>query len=320
LSQAPARVAVDGATGYLGNHVVAQLRAQGFDVLCLVHSGAREKDIAFLKSLGAETVVVSLEKENDELVTSLKQCAYAIHLIGSIAPKKGETLAGLHGSQAATLVAAAKKAGIRKLIQVTALGSSANAASEYHRTKWEAEEFFRNSGIPHIIYQPSLIIGKACGNRNSKLVSRYMDLIDSRPRVPVIGGGANKVQPIFVVDLAQAIVAGLLDDRYNNRAYELGGPEVLSMRQFVEKLIKFKDSDKSIAAIPIFAVSIAASVLEKIQSVPIVSRDQVTLSQTDNVCKSNALDTIFGIRPTSVDEALNSYRERNATEMAASGK
>lgn len=320
MSQTNLRVAVDGATGYLGNHVVAELRKQGFEVVCLVHEGAREKDLAFLKSLGAAIAVVSLESENDQLVAALKGTHCAIHLIGSIAPKKGETLAALHGSQAENFVKAAKKAGVRKLIQVTALGSASDAESEYHRTKWQAEEFFRNSGIPHIIYQPSLIIGKTCGNRNSKLVSRYMDLIDKRPKVPVIGGGHNKVQPIFVGDLAQAIVKGVTEDGYNNRAYELGGSEVVTMRQFVERLIKLKGANKTISAVPIFAANLAASVLEKIQTVPVVSRDQVRLSQYDNICKANALDTIFGVKPTSLDEALSTYQTQTATEMAPTGK
>jgi uncharacterized protein YbjT (DUF2867 family) len=320
VSETPIRVAVDGATGYVGNHVVAELRKQGLDVLCLIHAGAREKDIAFLTSLGAEIAVVSLETDNAELQSALSKCQYAIHLIGSIAPKKGETLAGLHGSQAENLVKAAKKAGIRKILQVTALGSAKDAPSEYHRTKWQAEEHVRNSAIPYIIYQPSLIVGKTCGNRNSKLVTRYIDMIESRPRVPVIGGGQNKVQPIFVVDLAQAIAKGITEDRFDNHAYELGGPEVISMRQFVEKLLKLKGSNKTISAVPIFAVGLAAGFFEMFQNVPIVSRDQVILSKDDNICRQNALDTVFGIKPTSVDDALKTYREQGKSEMATTGK
>jgi uncharacterized protein YbjT (DUF2867 family) len=321
VSQTPTRIAVDGATGYVGNHTVAELKAQGFDVLCLVHAGAREKDVAFLRSLGAEIAVVTLDTQNDELTSALRSCTHAIHLIGSIAPKKGETLTDLHSKQTANLVKAAQAAGVRKLIQVTALGSAENAVSEYHRTKWQAEQHVRNSGLAWMIYRPSLIIGKTVGNRNSKLVSRYIELIETRPRVPVIGGGSNRVQPIFVGDLAKAIAKGISEDRFDNHEYELGGAEVTSMRGFVERLITLKGAGKSIAPIPWFAANILAATCELVQNVPLVSRDQVKLSQQDNVCASNALNTVFGITPTSINDALDTYKVNNsASEMATSSK
>jgi uncharacterized protein YbjT (DUF2867 family) len=313
------RVAVDGATGYLGNHVVAELRAQNVDVTCIVHAGARQKDREFLQSVGAQVVEASLETCGEDLKSALRGCDVAVHLIGSIAPKKGESLADLHGRQTENLAKAAQEAGVKKLVQVTALGSAQNAPSEYHKTKWQAEQHIRKSGLSFIIYQPSLIIGRTVGNRNSKLVTRYLELIETRPRVPVIGGGENKVQPIYVCDLAKAIVKGILESRYDNNAYELGGSEVLTMRQFVERLIKLRGASKSVAPIPPFAANILAAACETFQNVPLVSRDQVKLSQQDNVCEQNALNTVFGITPTSIDEALRSYSKDGASACTTIG-
>jgi uncharacterized protein YbjT (DUF2867 family) len=313
------RVAVDGATGYLGNHVVAELRAQNVDVTCIVHAGARQKDRQFLQSVGAQVVEASLETCGDDLKSALRGSDVAVHLIGSIAPKKGESLADLHARQTENLVKAAQEQGVKKLVQVTALGSAQNAPSEYHKTKWQAEQHIRESGLSFLIYQPSLIIGKTVGNRNSKLVTRYLELIETRPRVPVIGGGENKVQPIYVVDLAKAIVKGILENRYDNNAYELGGSEVLTMRRFVERLIKLRGASKSVAPIPLFAANILAAACETFQNVPLVSRDQVKLSQQDNVCEQNALNTVFGITPTSIDEALRSYSKDGASACTTMG-
>jgi uncharacterized protein YbjT (DUF2867 family) len=313
------RVAVDGATGYLGNHVVAELRAQNVDVTCIVHAGARQKDRQFLQSVGAQVVEASLETCGDDLKSALRGSDVAVHLIGSIAPKKGESLADLHARQTENLVKAAQEQGVKKLVQVTALGSAQNAPSEYHKTKWQAEQHIRESGLSFLIYQPSLIIGKTVGNRNSKLVTRYLELIETRPRVPVIGGGENKVQPIYVVDLAKAIVKGILENRYDNNAYELGGSEVLTMRRFVERLIKLRGASKSVAPIPLFAANILAAACETFKNVPLVSRDQVKLSQQDNVCEQNALNTVFGITPTSIDEALRSYSKDGASACTTMG-
>jgi len=310
------RVAVDGATGYLGNHVVEALRRQNVSVRCIVHHGARSQDRDFLKSIGADVVEASLESDGEDLRLALADCDVAVHLIGSIAPKKGESLADLHGAQTSNLVSAARAAGVRKLVQITALGTASDAISEYHRTKWLAEEHVRKGGISFVIYRPSLIIGKTVGNRDSKLVTRYMELVTTRPRVPLIGGGDNKVQPIFVGDLAQAIVCGVTTDEFNDRTFEMGGPQVLSMRQFVEKLITLNGLKKSVFSIPSFAANVIATCCETIQSVPLVSKDQVKLSSQDNICRDNALQSVFGIVPTSVDEALQTYGK----PMAMAGK
>lgn len=304
------RIAVDGATGYLGNHVVQALRDQGLPVRCLVHSGAKQQDVEFLRRTGAEVRQVSLMECSDELIDALSGCDVAIHLIGSIAPRKGESLQQLHSNQTENLVSAARQSGVRRLIHVTALGTRPDAISEYHRTKFLAEQHVTASSIPYIVLRPSLIIGRQVGNRDSKLVARYLELIRTRPRVPVIGGGKNRIQPIFVGDLAKAIVRCATTAEYDNRVYELGGNEVLQMAEFVERLIRLQNFEKKIAAIPPALANLMAVCCESFQSVPLVSRDQVKLSSQDNVCSDNALEKVFGVPATTIDEALRTYKSQ----------
>src|SRR6185369_16387947 len=121
----------------------------------------------------------SLDKNDGALVEALTGCAVVVHLIGSIAPRKGERLEDLHGNQTRNLAQAAQAAGISKLVQVTALGTSENARNGYHATKWQAEQYVRNSKCKFVILRPSLIIGRQVGNRDSKLVTRYFDLIQT---------------------------------------------------------------------------------------------------------------------------------------------
>lgn len=309
------RVAVDGATGYLGNHVVAALRKKNIEVRCIVHSGARPKDREFLSSIGAEVVEASLENCGTDLKQALTGCDVAVHLIGSIAPRRGESLENLHAAQTANLVKASIEVGVRKIVQVTALGTAPDAPSTYHKTKFLAEENVRNSGIAFVIYRPSLIIGKRVGNRDSKLIARYRDLIQTRPKVPVIGNGQNKVQPIFVADLADAIVRGITEDSFDNRTFELGGNEIVTMKEFVERMIRFYGMNKSVALIPAGLAGILAVGCEMFQSVPTVSRDQIKLSGQDNICRDNALQKDFAITPTSVDDALSTYKETNTAAV-----
>lgn len=315
-------VAVDGATGYLGNHLVARLTADGFAVHAIVHPRAKASDVAFLQSTGAKVVVASLKGKQGPsaaLIDALKGADVAVHLIGSIAPRKGEKLADLHGNQTANLVAAAKLSGIKKIVQVTALGTAENAPSSYHATKWQAEEHVRRSGLSWVIFRPSLIIGKQVGNRDSKLVARYLDLIRRRSTVPVIGSGSNRLQPVYIGDLVAALEKAIAGSDYDNSAYEIGGDEILSMRQLVEKLMAARKSSKRISGVKPLAAKMLAAVCETVQTVPMISRDQIKLSMSDNVCAHNSLRTVFGIAPTDVETALASYRKENKTGGALEG-
>jgi len=305
-SSSQALVAVDGATGYLGNHLVTQLRQSNVPVRCLVHPGARAADIEFLKSTGAEMVTVQLS-DGSGLEAALKGAHTAVHLIGSIAPPKGQKLEDLHGGQTACLVQAARQAGVEKLVQVTALGAAADAASTYHRTKWQAEEHVRKSDLKWVIFRPSLIVGKQVGNRNSKLITRYVELIAKRNAVPVIGSGSNRLQPVFVVDLTQAMEKAIVNGQFDNQTYEIGGDEILSMRQIVEHLMTVAGVNKKIYGVPPLAARVLAAVCETVQRVATLSRDQIKLSLTDNVCTQNSLRPVFGIEPTTMEIAFATY-------------
>ena len=307
-------VAIDGATGYVGNHLAACLVDSGFNVRCIVHPGAKERDIAFLKSIGTEVFAASLDSADPGLTTALTGCDVAVHLIGSIAPKKGERLEDLHGAQSAALIVACKASGVAKIVMVTALGTACDAMSSYHRTKWQSEENVRKSGLQFVIVRPSLIIGRLVGQRDSKLIARYTELIRTRPAVPVIGGGGNKIQPVFVGDLAAAIQKFIESSQFDGQTLEIGGAEILTMKQFVEKLIASQGSHKKVRGVPLFAAGLMAAVCETVQDVPTVSRDQVKLSVQDNVCKANALPNLLGAEPTSVDQALLTYNGAGSTD------
>jgi uncharacterized protein YbjT (DUF2867 family) len=306
-------IAVDGATGYLGNHLVARLRQNGTAVRCIVHPGAKQKDIDYLKSTGAQVVIASLTRPQGtkgeiSIAEALQGVDVAVHLIGSIAPPKGQRLEDLHGAQTSNLVNAAKTGGVKKIVQVTALGTSAEAPSAYHHTKWQAEQYVRNSGLQWVILRPSLIVGRQVGSRNSKLIARYMDLIRKRRTVPVIGNGSNRLQPVFVGDLAEALEKAITTPQFDNNVYEIGGDEILSMRQLVEKLIALHGDNKRISGVSPMAAGVLARICETVQRVPTLSRDQIKLSLSDNICSQNALRSTFGISPKTTDEALATYK------------
>ncbi len=315
-------VLVDGASGYVGSHLVFALSNGAYGVRCLVHPKAQEEDIAVLKSCKAEIFRGSLiDPSSEEAIRrAFEDVVAAVHLIGSVAPKRGEKLSDLHIEQTRAFVKYCQEAKVAKIVMVTALGSGKQAKSEYHRTKWQAEEVVRRSGIPYVILRPSLIIGRTFGRRNSKLVMRYLKIIGTKRIVPLIAGGGNKVQPIFVGDLIFAIMRCVFTDAADaavfGHEFELGGPEVITMHQFVEMLMEQVVGErKSICSVPAPLANAFAVAMQICQEVPTLSTDQVRIAQQDNICHENALKLVLDIEPTSLSKALATYRGKASPEL-----
>ena len=301
-------VAINGATGYIGTHVADELINRGEQPVCLVRKRS-SRDARFLASRGATVVKADAQTTDTSMVESLKGCDRLVHLIGSIAPPKGTRLEDLQTGTAQRFLEAAAQAGVQKVVMVTALGCGPHAASEYHRTKWLAEEALRASGLNWVVIRPSLVVGRTVGHRDSKLVRRYLDLIANKPRVPLILGGHSRVQPIAVSDLAQALGHVLMSDRWDRSTLQIAGNERLSTREFVAELMRVRRVDKDFLTIPGPLAWFAAVICETFQTVPLISRDQLRIARVDGCVDQNDLDTQLGITPVSLQEALEVYSE-----------
>jgi NADH dehydrogenase len=322
------RVLVDGASGYLGNHVVAALLNRGLIVHALVRPKIAASDLEFLQESGAQVFAADLASFHSDLSTAQRSkleeaftgVTHAVHLIGSIAPGKGEKFSQLHQDQSSAFaswcVRARDVGGFARAAMVTALGADQNAASEYLRSKREGElallAELEPAHIASSIFRPSLIVGRSVGRRDSKLIKRYRELARTRPFVPLINGGRNLVQPVFVADLAEAIVERLCqqasDSTLNSETFEIGGAQALSMKEVVQALMTALNINKSFVDIPQPLALAAAKLMQRVQEVPLLSVDQVRMTGFDNICTENALTRIVGRAPTSLSEAMATYR------------
>lgn len=330
-------VLVDGATGYIGTHVVRQLLREGASVLALVRPASSMEDREFLLRSGARLVEADLvggAQEKRRLAEAFAQCYGAVHLIGSVAPRRGETLEQLHQEQTQAFsqwcLRAAVEGNLRKALMVTALGAAPDSPSVYLRTKYQAEQIFfstldeKSDLIDCRVLRPSLVVGRQAGRRDSKLINRYRTIIAGRPVVPLVGGGMNIVQPLFVGELAEAVarclviaesrdlsghLSGSIISPMNNmhRVSELGGLEKTPMHGIVAYLMKQSASPKKMITLPLPVAKVVATVMEKVQSSPLVSVDQVTLATIDMVTRHNDLPRLLGREPLNWPEALDSY-------------
>jgi NADH dehydrogenase len=200
-------VFVTGGTGFVGRAILRELAARGHRARLL----ARDPDAA-----RARTASLPGEREfcqGDVLEASLLSAALAgadavIHLVGIISEIGRQTYENVHTRGAENLVAAAKAAGVRRFVQMSALGVRANAVARYHKSKWAAEECVRASGLDWTIFRPSIIYGPGDGFVNLfARMSRWL------PVLPVMGSGKNLMQPIAVEDVARCFVGALATPR-----------------------------------------------------------------------------------------------------------
>ncbi len=293
-------VLVDGATGYLGAHLVHALNEHKYKIRCLVRHNTNPSNLEYLNSVGCEIFTA-----NERAFEGVN---YAVHLVGSIAPSRKETFAQLHQDMTKVWVENCQSANIEKAILVTALGTSENSPSAYHQTKRESEKVLQKSSLNHAILRPSLLIGHQVSKRHSKLVKRLLEMIATKPKVPLIHGGTNKIQPLFIGDMAKCIIETF--DKEITQPLDLAGPEILTLAKLVDRLSTLLDKRARIASInPMLGMAIA-SLLSLVQDVPILSKDQVILAQMDNIAseEANGVNMLLGHKGTSLDQSIQTYK------------
>jgi uncharacterized protein YbjT (DUF2867 family) len=291
------RVFVTGSTGFVGKRVVRALLAHGFLVRCLVRPGSEEK----LRGFESIDRVPGDVLRPDDLVASVEGCGALVHLVGIIRERRarGITFERLHVKATLNMLALAKKAGVRRYLQMSALGTRPHARSRYHQTKWQAEEAVRQSGIDWTIFRPSVIFG-----RGDQSISVLAGMIRRLPVVPVVGDGRYRLQPIGVEQVAEGFARALTSRVAVNQSYEVAGPEAYAFVDLLDQIgaALGRRRVRKVHA-PLAAVKLLTSALEWLPLYPL-SRDQIAMLEEENVTDPTRFYTDFGITPEPLAQGL----------------
>jgi NADH dehydrogenase len=231
--------------------------------------------------------------------------------VGIIQELGRATFERVHVEGTRNLLEAAKKAGLRQFFYQSALGVRAGARSMYHKTKWEAEELVRASGLPYTILRPSLIYGPG-----DQFTIRLSDMIRLSPVLPVIGSGKSKVQPVFINDVAACIRKAVTSDCHLNEIYELGGPEQLTYEEVTREIAQALGVKRPAVHVPLFVMQAAARTLGAVLPKPPVTTDQLIMLQEDNVCSLRDIRDVFGIEPMKFREGLGTFLGKSVERKA----
>jgi uncharacterized protein YbjT (DUF2867 family) len=282
------RIAMTGATGYVGAAVLGKLVRRDHDVRALVRRPERAGPLA---DAGVELVAGDLE--NMAALRALVAGADAVvHLVGIIAESGAETFEAVHVRGTQALLAAAGDAAVPLFVHMSALGARGDpAATTYHRTKWQAEEAVRGSGLPHVIFRPSVIAGP--GNA---AIGIMVNLIRFSPVVPVIGDGRYKMQPVWIGDVAETFARAL--ERPDLRgAFDLGGPECLTYHQVLDHLEDALGVRRPRVSVPVGIARFAAVAGTALPNLAPITSEQLQMLLENSVTADNAVESRFGIQP-----------------------
>jgi uncharacterized protein YbjT (DUF2867 family) len=292
-------IVVTGATGFVGEEVVKQTRAAGHPVRAIVRDPSRAQRLA--QKYGVElfhgNVLYAPAIEG-----AMRDAKCVIHLVGIIHEWKENTFERAHTQATRHVVDEAKKSGVKRFLQMSALGTRENARSRYHQTKWAAEEYVRKSGLAWTIFRPSFIYGA-----KDKGINTLAQVVKRLPFVPVLGAGNTKIQPISVESVAKAFVGAIRNDESVGKTYDLCGSEAFTWNELYDKLQAILGTRKRKLHLPLPIARIQAALLESVLADPPFTRDQLLMLQEDNVGDWKPAESDFLLQQEDFVEGVSRY-------------
>ena len=299
-------VVVVGGSGFIGRYLVQELARAGARVRVVVRSVERAGALKTLGDLGQIEIVGGDVARPVTIDAAFAHADAGVNLVGILDERSGQKFAAVQSGGAAAVAAAASAAGVGAFVHVSAIGANATSGAEYARTK-AAGEAAVLAALPHAtILRPSLVFGP-----EDQFINRFAALAKSSPVVPVVAGG-TKFQPVYVVDVARAIVAALADPaRFGGETFELGGPRVYAFRDIIAWIMREVRVDKPLLEVPPFAAKLMGRAGDVVPFMPMTSGQYIML-QSDNVAAPPGL-AAFGIEPTPLEAIAPAYLERYRT-------
>lgn len=291
------KVLVTGGTGFVGPKIVHALRAREHDVRALVRDRGRAKT---LEAWGCELVEGDVT-DPESLRTAAEGVDCVVHLVAII---KGspEDFERVMAQGARDLLAAAEAGGARRFVLMSALGTSERNRDlvPYYRAKWDQEQAVRASALEHVIFRPSFVFGEDGG-----ALQTFMRQVRLSPVTPVVGSGEERLQPIWVDDVASFFAESVGLEAAAGRTFELGGPDIVTWNELYERIRRVLGKRRATVHVPVGVMRLGATLTDWLPFAPI-TRDQLTMlvEGGDQVCDPAPAMETFGIRPIGLDEQL----------------
>jgi uncharacterized protein YbjT (DUF2867 family) len=293
------RVLVTGATGFVGREVVQELLKRGHEVRALVRRGSLKK----LKNEPGVEVFPGDCLHPETVAPAAAGCDAVIHLVGIIRefPGRGVTFERVHVQATQNLVDAARTAGVRRFLHMSALGARPEPADPYHVTNFRADEYVKASGLAYTIFRPSVVYGP-----RDQSINLFVRQIQRLSFFPIIGDGQYRLQPVPVDTVARAFTLALELPQTENRIYEVGGPTPLTFDALIDTIAKVVGRRVKKIHQPMWCMRFAANLCGRFRWFPLTP-GQLRMLLEGNTCDPAAFYQDFGLEPIPFASGLAQY-------------
>jgi NADH dehydrogenase len=285
-----------GGTGYVGGYILEALEGKTprSEVRIMGREGA---DLSKLRAQGYDTSAGNITNL-DDVRRAMQGVDKVINLVAIIreVPSKGQTFEAVIGKGTENVAQAAKEAGVKHLIYMSALAAT-NESTGYFRAKMRGERAVKAAGVPYTIFRPSFLIGP--GGEFTALLKQ----LTMAPIVPVIGPGDYPVQPLYVRDVARYFVQALNDERFLNQTLEVGGPETFEYNEMMRQVLAAQGKKGALFHAPLILIKPLVPVVEKVLP-QLLSRDQLTMLLEGSMTTDRRLEEWGGFEQTPFRRAI----------------
>jgi len=294
-------VTVFGGAGFIGRHLVRRLAARGATVRVATRSPNTAGHLLPMGEVGQ--IVLARFVEDETAIRGLVEGASAVvNLLGILFERRRGDFERVHAALPERIASAARAAGVRRFVHVSAIGADPASPSLYARSKAAGERAVRAAFPEAVILRPSVVFGPEDGFFN-----RFAAMARISPVLPLVGGGGTRFQPVYVGDVADAIVAALARPDAAGRTFELGGPKVYSFEELLRYVLEVTGRRRLLLPLPWWLARLQARIFEFLPTPPL-TRDQVSLLERDNVVSPGAPGLAeLGIAPTPLETVVPSY-------------
>ncbi|HEY7806780.1 MAG TPA: complex I NDUFA9 subunit family protein [Croceibacterium sp.] len=294
-------ITVFGGTGFLGRHAVRALAKAGHRLHVAVRYPNEGYFLPPMGHVGQIALVRCNVREPADVAAATAGAEAVVNLTGILHQSGAQSFEAIHCEAAEAIAGAAKAAGARTLVHVSAIGADKDSASRYAATKAEGEARVRAVFPEAAIVRPSLVFGP-----EDDFFNRFAALARILPALPLIGGGHTRFQPVFVGDVAAAIARLAEEPALGGAVYELGGPNVYSFKELMQIVLRETGRKRMLVPVPFALATLKAMFLQFLPK-PLLTPDQVTLLKSDNVVTGPDGLAALGIVPTSVEAEVPAY-------------